>query len=76
MTLFPPLSQYVMVVLSADHEGEGGTFALYALLCRYIGIHPARCARALSLWGVTVAWASAAAGRGVGISRCGVGIRS
>ena len=32
------LFKYVLVVLSADHEGEGGTFALYALLCHYLGI--------------------------------------
>ena len=34
-----------MVVLSADHDGEGGTFAIYALLCRYIGIRPAEPSR-------------------------------
>lgn len=30
-----PLLKYVLVVLSADDNGEGGTFALYSLLCRH-----------------------------------------
>ncbi|KAG9136202.1 hypothetical protein Leryth_003812 [Lithospermum erythrorhizon] len=30
-----PLLKYVIFVLSADDNGEGGTFALYSLLCRY-----------------------------------------
>lgn len=30
-----PLLKYVIVVLSADDNGEGGTFALYSLLCRH-----------------------------------------
>lgn len=30
-----PLLKYVFVVLSADDNGEGGTFALYSLLCRH-----------------------------------------
>ncbi|KAK0589295.1 hypothetical protein LWI29_012225 [Acer saccharum] len=30
-----PLLKYVFIVLSADDNGEGGTFALYSLLCRY-----------------------------------------
>ena len=34
--------KYCLVVLQADHDGEGGTFALYSLLCRRIGIVPAR----------------------------------
>ncbi|KAK1602942.1 hypothetical protein QYE76_018082 [Lolium multiflorum] len=30
-----PLLKYVCVVLRADDNGEGGTFALYSLLCRH-----------------------------------------
>ncbi|KAF6142782.1 hypothetical protein GIB67_023264 [Kingdonia uniflora] len=30
-----PLFKYVFIVLSADDNGEGGTFALYSLLCRH-----------------------------------------
>nr|GME19486.1 potassium transporter 4-like [Ipomoea batatas] len=30
-----PLLKYVVVVLSADDNGEGGSFALYSLLCRH-----------------------------------------
>ncbi|KAJ6383835.1 hypothetical protein OIU78_027182 [Salix suchowensis] len=30
-----PLFKYVFVVLRADDNGEGGTFALYSLLCRH-----------------------------------------
>ncbi|XP_022989579.1 potassium transporter 4-like [Cucurbita maxima] len=30
-----PLLKYVFIVLSADDNGEGGTFALYSLLCRH-----------------------------------------
>lgn len=30
-----PLLKYVLIVLSADDNGEGGTFALYSLLCRH-----------------------------------------
>ncbi|KAJ9189795.1 hypothetical protein P3X46_001048 [Hevea brasiliensis] len=30
-----PLIKYVFIVLSADDNGEGGTFALYSLLCRH-----------------------------------------
>ncbi|KAJ3676179.1 hypothetical protein LUZ60_003591 [Juncus effusus] len=33
-TLIPVL-KYVLIVLSADDNGEGGTFALYSLLCRH-----------------------------------------
>lgn len=29
--------KYVCIVLSADDEGEGGSFALYSLLTRYVG---------------------------------------
>ncbi|KAK9762377.1 hypothetical protein K7432_011940 [Basidiobolus ranarum] len=32
------LFKYVFVVLRADDNGEGGTFALYSLLCRYFAI--------------------------------------
>ncbi|XP_022750421.1 potassium transporter 4-like isoform X2 [Durio zibethinus] len=32
---FIPLLKYVFIVLSADDNGEGGTFALYSLLCRH-----------------------------------------
>lgn len=30
-----PLLKYMWIVLSADDSGEGGTFALYSLLCRH-----------------------------------------
>ncbi|KAJ7976322.1 Potassium transporter [Quillaja saponaria] len=30
-----PLLKYVLILLSADDNGEGGTFALYSLLCRH-----------------------------------------
>ncbi|KAL5552926.1 hypothetical protein UlMin_040327 [Ulmus minor] len=30
-----PLLKYVFIVLQADDNGEGGTFALYSLLCRH-----------------------------------------
>ncbi|KAJ1692430.1 hypothetical protein LUZ63_009128 [Rhynchospora breviuscula] len=30
-----PLLKYVLIVLAADDNGEGGTFALYSLLCRH-----------------------------------------
>jgi KUP system potassium uptake protein len=30
-----PLLKYLLVLLSADDNGEGGTFALYSLLCRH-----------------------------------------
>ncbi|CAI0434236.1 unnamed protein product [Linum tenue] len=32
---FVPLIKYVIIVMSADDSGEGGTFALYSLLCRH-----------------------------------------
>ena len=28
--------KYIMIVLKADDEGEGGTFAIYSLLSRYV----------------------------------------
>ncbi|KAK8959438.1 Potassium transporter 6 [Platanthera guangdongensis] len=41
MTLIP-LAMYVFIVLKADDNGEGGTFALYSLLCRcaQVGLLP------------------------------------
>lgn len=30
--------KYVVIVLRADDEGEGGTFAIYSLLSRYVRI--------------------------------------
>ncbi|KAL9233736.1 hypothetical protein vseg_008692 [Gypsophila vaccaria] len=30
-----PLCKYIIFVISADDQGEGGTFALYSLLCRH-----------------------------------------
>lgn len=30
--------KYVLIVLSANDEGEGGTFAIYSLLARYVRI--------------------------------------
>lgn len=33
LTIFP-LLKYIVLVLNADDKGEGGTFALYSLLCR------------------------------------------
>ncbi|XP_027347462.1 potassium transporter 6-like isoform X2 [Abrus precatorius] len=37
-----PLVKYVLIVLKADDNGEGGTFALYSLLCRHakVGLLP------------------------------------
>jgi len=37
-----PLVKYVFIVLRADDNGEGGTFALYSLLCRHakVGLLP------------------------------------
>lgn len=39
-----PLFKYVFVVLRADDNGEGGTFALYSLICRHanLGLLPNR----------------------------------
>ncbi|GLJ15381.1 hypothetical protein SUGI_0252410 [Cryptomeria japonica] len=33
-----PLFKYVFIVLRADDNGEGGTFALYSLLCRHANV--------------------------------------
>jgi len=33
-----PLFKYVFIVLRADDNGDGGTFALYSLLCRHAKI--------------------------------------
>lgn len=37
-----PLIKYVFIVLQANDNGDGGTFALYSLLCRYakVGLTP------------------------------------
>ncbi|KAL4370478.1 hypothetical protein AHAS_Ahas06G0069800 [Arachis hypogaea] len=37
-----PLIKYVLVVLKANDNGDGGTFALYSLICRYakVGLIP------------------------------------
>ncbi|KAK4772122.1 hypothetical protein SAY86_013897 [Trapa natans] len=35
-----PLLKYVFIVLKADDNGEGGTFALYSLLCRHARLNP------------------------------------
>ncbi|XP_006355974.1 potassium transporter 6-like [Solanum tuberosum] len=34
-----PLLKYVFIVLKADDNGEGGTFALYSLLCRHAKVN-------------------------------------
>ncbi|KAJ4829986.1 Potassium transporter 6 [Turnera subulata] len=34
-----PLLKYVLIVLRADDNGEGGTFALYSLLCRHARVN-------------------------------------
>ncbi|CAH8337393.1 unnamed protein product [Eruca vesicaria subsp. sativa] len=34
-----PLFKYVFIVLRADDNGEGGTFALYSLLCRHARVN-------------------------------------
>ncbi|GAU42147.1 hypothetical protein TSUD_239010, partial [Trifolium subterraneum] len=34
-----PLVKYVFIVLKADDNGEGGTFALYSLLCRHAKVN-------------------------------------
>ncbi|KAJ1402337.1 Potassium transporter [Sesbania bispinosa] len=37
-----PLVKYVLIVLQANDNGDGGTFALYSLICRYakVGLIP------------------------------------
>jgi KUP system potassium uptake protein len=30
--------KYIVIVLNADDEGEGGTFALFSLISRYVWI--------------------------------------
>ncbi|TQD76415.1 hypothetical protein C1H46_038043 [Malus baccata] len=39
-----PLIKYVLIVLRANDNGNGGTFALYSLLCRYakVGLTPSQ----------------------------------
>ena len=32
--------KYVLIILRADNEGEGGTFSCYSLLTRYVGPTP------------------------------------
>lgn len=32
--------KYVIVILCADNEGEGGTFSTYSLLSRYVSLMP------------------------------------
>lgn len=34
-----PLTKYVFIVLKANDSGEGGTFALYSLICRYANVN-------------------------------------
>ncbi|KAL8111865.1 hypothetical protein AgCh_019538 [Apium graveolens] len=34
-----PLVKYVFIVLKANDSGEGGTFALYSLICRYANVN-------------------------------------
>ncbi|ERN07179.1 hypothetical protein AMTR_s00019p00156260 [Amborella trichopoda] len=34
-----PFAKYVFIVLKANDNGEGGTFALYSLICRYAKIN-------------------------------------
>ncbi|KAG6506789.1 probable potassium transporter 11 isoform X1 [Zingiber officinale] len=34
-----PLLKYVLIVLRANDNGQGGTFALYSLLCRHAKVH-------------------------------------
>ncbi|KAK1311356.1 putative potassium transporter 12 [Acorus calamus] len=34
-----PFAKYVFVVLKANDNGEGGTFALYSLICRYAKVN-------------------------------------
>lgn len=34
--------KYVLIVLRANDDGEGGTFALYSLLSRHVSGHPSQ----------------------------------
>ncbi|GMH01622.1 hypothetical protein Nepgr_003461 [Nepenthes gracilis] len=34
-----PLAKYIFIVLKANDNGEGGTFALYSLICRYADVN-------------------------------------
>ncbi|KAL5983847.1 Potassium transporter 5 [Asimina triloba] len=34
-----PLIKYVLIVLHANDQGDGGTFALYSLICRYAKVN-------------------------------------
>ena len=45
--------KYVCIVLRADDDGEGGTFAVYSLLSRYVSQHlssPPSPSLRLSIW--------------------------
>ncbi|XP_019056202.1 PREDICTED: potassium transporter 5-like [Nelumbo nucifera] len=37
LTLFP-LIKYVLIVLQANDNGDGGTFAMYSLICRHVKV--------------------------------------
>ncbi|XP_016440980.2 potassium transporter 19 [Nicotiana tabacum] len=41
---FIPLMKYVFIVLRANDNGDGGTFAIYSLICRYakVGLVPSQ----------------------------------
>ncbi|MCD7456625.1 Potassium transporter 5 [Datura stramonium] len=41
---FIPLIKYVFIVLRANDNGDGGTFAIYSLICRYakVGLIPSQ----------------------------------
>ncbi|OMO58441.1 potassium transporter [Corchorus olitorius] len=49
-TLLIPFIKYAFIVLQANDNGEGGTFALYSLLCRHVkvGLMPNQHLEALS----------------------------
>lgn len=35
--------KYVLIVLRADNQGEGGTFSCYSLLTRYVSLSSVAC---------------------------------
>lgn len=41
--------KYALIVLNADDEGEGGTFALYSLISRYVSFNELLFSLSLSL---------------------------
>lgn len=47
MTLMVTI-KYVLIILRADNEGEGGTFSCYSLLTRYVSFSP--CLLVLNSW--------------------------